>query len=42
MFEAIVTEARTEIAFASIDHVSWKHSAETDKMEKFWIVEMLK
>lgn len=42
MFEAIVAETRTEIAFASIDDVSWRHSAKIDKMESFWMAETLK
>jgi mannosyl-oligosaccharide alpha-1,2-mannosidase len=42
MFEAIVAETRTEIAFASIDDVSWKHSPKSDKMESFWMAETLK
>lgn len=41
-FEAIVAETRTEIAFASIDDVSWEHSAKTDRVESFWMAETLK
>lgn len=42
MFEAIVAETRTAIAFASVDDVSWKHSPKRDKMESFWTAETLK
>ena len=42
MFEAIVAETRTDVAFASIDDVSWKHSPKSDKMESFWMAETLK
>lgn len=42
MFEAIVAETRTEIAFASIDDVTWKHSPKSDEMESFWMAETLK
>ena len=41
-FEAIVAETKTEIAFASIDDVSWKHAPKSDKMESFWTAETLK
>jgi len=42
MFESIVNETRTDIAFASIADVTWKHSPKTDKMESFWMAETLK
>lgn len=42
MFEAIVEETRTDIAFAGIDDVSWKHSPRSDRMESFWMAETLK
>lgn len=42
IFEAIVAETRTDIAFASIDDVTWKHSPKSDKMESFWMAETLK
>jgi mannosyl-oligosaccharide alpha-1,2-mannosidase len=42
IFEAIVAETRTNIAFASIDDVTWKHSPKSDKMESFWMAETLK
>jgi mannosyl-oligosaccharide alpha-1,2-mannosidase len=42
IFEAIVAETRTDIAFASIDDVTWKHSPKSDRMESFWMAETLK
>ena len=42
MFEAIVAETRTEIAYTAIDDVTWPHSPRSDKMESFWLAETLK
>ncbi len=42
MFENIVSETRTEVAFAGIDDVTWKPSPKTDRMESFWMAETLK
>lgn len=42
MFEAIVDETRTDIAFTSIDDVTWKHSPKSNRMESFWMAETLK
>ena len=42
MFEAIVAETRTEIAYTAIDDVTWRPSPRSDKMESFWLAETLK
>lgn len=42
MFQAIETQARTKIAYASIDDVSVQKSSLSDSMESFWTAETLK